>query len=156
MLDLSQIEPLSRAPYPYTELQEKCLRDLETTEEPQASCWLMVKEEGSEKFGFCCLGRFCIVAELPKSLGSSGRYYSFGADGATGGLPSDLAKELKLDGLGGFKRGFIGFSSLAGMNDSRQFSFKDIAAYIRHDPWNVFTDEPPAETTQAVASEVAA
>ena len=151
-MDFSHIEPVSRAPYPYTELQEKCLRDLETTEAMQAAGRLhRIYADGSE--GFCCLGRFCVVAGIPSKVELGAGVVAYGNEGcgfAT--LPSELAKELKLKPLGEFKRynrEMSDYNSLASMNDSGQYSFKNIAAYIRHDPWNVFTDSPQASEASA-------
>lgn len=157
-MDFSHIEPISRAPYPYTELQEKCLRDLETTDAKQATGRLERINDGVS--GFCCLGRFCVVAEAPRRVDDGGNIiYGAYEDANSARLPKELQEALKLDCLGGFKRSItmphcVPYYSLSQLNDCSSFSFKDIAAYIRHDPWNVFKDEPPAETS--VASEVAA
>lgn len=64
---------------------------------------------------------------------------------------SNRAKELAV--IGGTT---LGHTSLASMNDVRMipkgdkwraFTFKEIAKYIRHDPWNVFN--PPEDLIQA-------
>jgi hypothetical protein len=162
-MHFSHIEPLSRVPYPYTELQEKCLQDLETTDAKQAHGALhVIFGDGSE--GFCCLGRFCVVAGVPRH--DQGMNYRYGENeiaANAAGLPRELVEALKLRDLGGFKRdrsfplsdGYNCYcSGLSSMNDSGKFSFKEIAAYIRHDPWNVFTDPVPAEA--ATVAEVAA
>lgn len=151
MLDLSDVKPLKDEPYPFTELQEKCIRDLETTEESQASGRLEKCDAEGKTIGFCCLGRFCVVAGAKRITyqfaDSVDVEYVF--EGATEqvGIMEPLKKLLSLNVLGDFKQlvsipGKGSFYSLANMNDSKNMSFKEIAQYMRHDPWNVFCYAP--------------
>ncbi len=139
------VKPYKEEPYPFTELQEKCIRDLETTDAPQAHGFL---EAMAPPIGFCCLGRFCVVAGAARRLpvGAIAATFSFGEDSSATLLPASLATLLRMHGGGEFRQhaelqGKGTFASLVNMNDSGLFTFKDIAAYIRHDPWNVFFPE---------------
>lgn len=152
MLDLSKVIPVKAEPYPFTELQEKCIRDLETTDAPQGRYAL----ESSK--GFCCLGRFCVVAGAERvrtGIYLSGNLcgeeridfqFSDGL-GSNGYLPVPLVPVLSLrDTRGSFERivripGKGSYGSMTNMNDAddnERLTFKEIAQYIRHDPWNVF------------------
>ncbi len=164
MLDLSSVTPLRTDPYPFTELQEKCLRDLETTDAPQARYALE-----NERHGFCCLGRFCVAAGAERiktdEIGIGGGNlieYVYAGKRCRGYLPVTLGRALLLHERRGygvaaapFKRpvyipGKGPFDKLTVMNDApdgERLTFKEIAQYIRHDPWNVFRD--PAESDGA-------
>jgi hypothetical protein len=117
-------------PYPFTPEQEAWLRDLETTEEPQTKRYLHLFSEHDDfsetlSAGYCCLGRACVV--LGATECKNGPIGLF--DGNSGRLSNPLMHRLRLRGRGQ--------SMLISLND-RGKSFKQIAAYIRANPHNVF------------------
>ena len=135
-------------PYPYTPEQEAWLRDLETTTEPQTTGWLHVVRR-SPTFpdpGYCCLGRACVV------LGEKGKIHTLveSFNGYKTTLPNNLVEKLHLrDNDGSLASDFYdddgeNFVSLIDMNDA-DWTFKEIAAYIRENPWNVFKDPEASE-----------
>lgn len=132
-------------PYPFNADQLAWLHDLETTEEPQTKEYLHV-ERGFDGLpaGFCCLGRACVTLGLLPSSGS--KFVSYEGKGAT--LPESAVAKLHLldeEGELGWTAEIDGerFNSLVVMNDKGK-SFKEIAAYIRANPWNVFRDPEDA------------
>jgi hypothetical protein len=156
-IDLSSIIPQRQEPYPFNEDQEAFLKDLETTEAPQAFGWL--EKDG----GFCCLGRACVIfgADRTEGVGKVA-LFRVGESGSYKTLPRSLAYRLRMRGtLGELGRparlAGVEHRTLASLNDTPDpefkpgekhlYTFKDIAAYIRHDPWNVFygPDEIPAD-----------
>jgi hypothetical protein len=137
---------MDRGPYPYNEYQEAWLRDLETTTEPQTTGWLHRLNQGSELSespGFCCLGRACVVLNEEPRIGMDVVSY----DDCETVLPWHIEARLQLrDDDGRLASGMGQLTSLADMNDSG-WTFKEIAAYIRGNPWNVFLgpDEEPQD-----------
>lgn len=126
--------------YPFNADQLAWLHDLETTTEPQCTGYLY--STGTDMpYGFCCLGRACAVLGLdPKDQGSYCTY-----DGCDCLIPPSAMSKLRLVGDGGDFRvdADEGSGSLTEMNDDG-WSFKQIAAYIRANPWNVFRDPEDA------------
>jgi hypothetical protein len=145
-------------PYPFTEEQSAWLHDLETTTEPQTVGALhRVVAAGPHapqcRVGFCCLGRGAAVLGLRESPWSEDDHLvSFHGSAvqllpfrllhlrSTGGellvgVPDDEEAALRAD------REFEpeGWSALAEINDELRWTFPQIAAYIRANPWNVFT-----------------
>ena len=123
-------------PYPFTPEQEAWLHDLETTEEPQTKGKLhrLLDYSSIQPAGFCCLGRACVV------FGFEGHPQMdvMAFDGNTGALPLNLSKRLRLRScVGALANRHEGCDHLAALNDSG-WSFKQIAAYIRANPENVF------------------
>lgn len=122
--------------YTFTPEQEAWLRDLETTDEKQAESLL----HDTNKGGYCCLGRACIVLDIEED--------QFGCfDGKDDELPDYAASRLRLRSQTGrlaaqFQSRGQYFIDLADMND-KGMSFKEIAAYIRANPENVFL--PPED-----------
>jgi hypothetical protein len=128
-------------PFIFTPEQEAWLVDLETTEEPQTEGALhRLRQEHSDEgevmhsAGYCCLGRACVVLGLKESeLGGLGIFH-----GASVILPGRAATALRLRNSNGYlAEPFDGFDNLTGMNDNG-WTFKQIAAYIRANPRNVF------------------
>lgn len=135
---------MTTKPYPFTPEQEAWLRDLETTEAPQTRGALHRLAKGSESpEGYCCLGRACVVLGIEEREGI-GPYAKFGEENADTWLPGEAIKRLHLRTMAGT---FVTkvheiFDSLTAMNDGG-WNFKQIAAYIRANPENVFL--PPEE-----------
>lgn len=145
-------------PYPYNEYQESWLRDLETTDEPQTRGYLHRLVEGEDdrgniiKPGWCCLGRACVAvgfnlledvyeyAVFPLQIDYEGEI-----------APKEVCQKLRLrDSTGALYFSWSGYDCLAAANDDG-VTFKEIAAYIRANPWKVFL--PPLESQDEVASE---
>lgn len=133
-----------RGPYPYNEYQETWLRDLETTDAQQTVGYLhrlIASVRPEEVAGYCCLGRACIaMGERPEFFldAEIGSY-----DGEETILPWHVVEKLRLlDAQGTFAESIRRtdggqFDALTELNDAG-WSFKEIAAYIRGNPWNVF------------------
>lgn len=125
---------------PYTELQEKWLTDLETTQEAQGRGDLMKPIEDG-KFAYCCLGRAAILIGEPVMQWDKCEF-----EGHFSSLPLDYTEKLGLkDGFGRFD--FDGsdydsgkYTDLTQLNDSAKWSFKQIAAFIRANPEKVFNN----------------
>jgi hypothetical protein len=106
------------------------------------------------------LGRFCVVAGAARVEGPGYAEFQFnGGVGGSGLLPYELTAHLRmLSRAGDFARkvhipGKGVFQGLAAMNDSLLMSFKEIAQYMRHDPWNIFRhpdDVPPASNPEPI------
>lgn len=157
---LEGIEPVSEKPYPYTELQKQWLAALKSGKYKQGQGFLKAVSDR-----FCCLGVLCELAGWePKLNEADAIAYSFRdpqnpeAYTSTSYLPGfirrmanlgddigRLEKPVRLKGLESYNP----YTSLASMNDVRiiertsrgettGLSFPEIAAYIEHDPWNVF------------------
>jgi hypothetical protein len=143
--------------FPYIEVQEAWLTDLETTTERQAVGVLHAPS------GFCCLGRACVVTKWPTVLGPDGArqwmektwYEDPGEMPASTVLPQALRDRLKLRTQGGgfylsrvtdeWKEQIGDVSSLYALNDRLNWPFRKIAAFIRANPTAVFSnldDEP--------------
>lgn len=129
--------------YPFTPEQEAWLRDLETTEEPQATGSLHIIEPGpGESSGFCCLGRACVSLGLEET--PEGGHFIFNGQSDDTIMPDGAWELLRLRGSGGeldrpaeLGNGRPCVQSLYRMNDIGM-TFKEIAAYIRANPENVF------------------
>lgn len=111
------------------EKQRKWVKELETTNKLQGRKLLKNIAEGKEFY--CCLG-------IARELFEDDRYKDIKA----AVLSDYMTKELGLNNpLGAFEKPYvlngITFHSLAMMNDEG-FSFKEIAAYIKRNPENVF------------------
>ena len=130
---------MNNRPYPYNADQEAWLRDLETTEEPQVKEYLHISGGRSLKAGFCCLGRACVVLGVKTTGKNDDLFVAY--DGCDQVLTDPTIDRLLLRGTNGdFRdRWANGNSCLTDLND-RGMSFKEIAAYIRANPWNVFKD----------------
>ncbi len=132
--------------YKFTPEQEAWLKDLETTDAPQCIEQLQCDD------AFCCLGRACIVLSVPSERAHGSGSFFF--DGEMHCLSKPTVKRLGLRGDNGDFEvpvssaeldrdgGFSVFNSLTDMNDNG-LSFREIAAYIRSNPHNVFL--PPEE-----------
>ena len=119
-----------------TEEQEKWLAALESGEYEQAKGCL-VHHDGIDRF--CCLGVACTI------LGVQRKGVEFLDPESNIGynltLPPTTTHQLGLyDDDGAFCDGQE-FESLASMNDSGRFNFKQIAAFIRANPEMVFVSE---------------
>jgi len=182
ILNLADLEPVNKNPYPFTPLQLSWLEALESGNYKQSQGYLCTL--GNE---YCCLG---IMAELAGAIKKKPdtkypfAYYMKGPDDSeaeqwsSGTLSYGLrTKALLRSDLGEFAKPVFfpgleygkpptingtdeahvqqfGHTSLSCMNDCRMiptesgeprgFNFKEIAAYIRHDPWNVFMPPPDA------------
>lgn len=141
MFDVSKIEPISKEPFEFGPIQTKWLEALESGNYQQGNGYL--KRNGR----YCCLGVLCEIAGLKESieeggatcfsadeLSSSSTYVpeavvpAFGLRNPAGALHNEVAVEFN-SALG----------TLASLNDHTSLSFAELAAYIRHDPHNVFT-----------------
>lgn len=114
--------------YIYNEYQEAWLRDLETTDALQCAGQLTDGE------GFCCLGRAYVAN------GYNAKRDLF--EGMLSSLGLNMAKKLRLrSDLGAFKTPDLieGAVSLTRLNDHKKFTFKEIAAFIRANPNEVFS-----------------
>lgn len=142
-------------PYRFTKEQKMWLKDLETTKTRQMKSRLTrVDPQSGRPIGHCCLGRACIVFRIPFNKSAVDidhkpcRAYQHQIDGegrppATAFLPQSLVKLLKLrdsDGDCEPSSDNAGYRSLASMNDSGAFTFKQIAKFIRKHPRAVFKD----------------
>lgn len=110
--------------------QQRWVEELATTSKRQGG--FLLKEKRKDAEYFCCLG---IAREM---FGS----YKDRKDLNATCLSDELTKEMGLRSpLGELKEPYslngIKFFSLAMMND-KNFSFKEIAAYIKRNPENVF------------------
>lgn len=125
--------------------------------------------------GFCCLGRACLVAGASVKMqpASIKVRFEYGNDIHDAFLPSALADEMQMETGGEFRvvtvddagdmqqaitiPGFGSYSSLTSMNDGyepnyKSLTFRQIAAFIRHDPWRVFVKAPLPENTENQAA----
>lgn len=120
--------------FPFTPLQEAWLRDLETTRAKQGTRFLHAYGGG-----WCCLGRAARIVEKPRRAGFVDEW-----QGSANSLPGDIWRQLGLRGsLGNLaETAFVedrSYGDLAGMNDAGM-TFREIAAHIRANPENVFTN----------------
>lgn len=142
--------------YAFTSEQLEWLDALESGKYEQGKTFLNKNNK------FCCLGVACdlfaeklglvienddgIIGYANKVEDQSQRWES---DYTSTTLPKPIMELLKIrDNCGEFINktviaskndyGTMSYGSLAGMNDSGNFSFKDIAEYIRNNPENVF------------------
>lgn len=130
---------MSDQPFIFTPEQEAWLVDLETTEEPQAMGDLH-RFSGSPGAGYCCLGRACVVLGIKETRSGDLGFF----DGNTALLPDVAVEKLRLLSDGGRLKlpvadGVRSHICLTAMNDAG-WTFKQIAAYIRANPRDVFTE----------------
>lgn len=155
-MDLSQIKPIKSEPFTFGPMQTKWLEALESGDYAQCKrslkgdIGLGLKQEASGQIGYCCLGVLCEIAGLEwhEEGDDKSNYFRFGEDTSNGYLPTGFAETVGLANSWGTLKKSITFKfkgedrtshTLADLNDEFDQSFKDIAAYIRHDPHNVFT-----------------
>ena len=134
-MDFSSITPISSEPFKFGPLQTKWLEALESGEYKQSQ--YILRDSNNE---YCCLGVMCEIAGLPFDDGC----YAHSGWKDSQYLPGDFYDKIGLRSSNGQFRDLArhyntGFSSLTEMNDTLKATFKDIAAYIRHDPHNVFS-----------------
>lgn len=145
-MDFSHIEPLNKdVPFEFGPIQIKWLEALESGEYKQADGRLWDKPSDS----YCCLGVAAKLAgiewqDMPEAYDTG---FVFG-EGETlsvsnGFLPVGAADVIGLRGPRGDFAQMVQVcgshaDTLANLNDHYKLSFADIAAYIRHDPHNVF------------------
>lgn len=152
-----------------TENQEKWLQALESGKYKQGRKFLAGDDPETGECSFCCLGVWCELSGLPHgpdelNEGRVERLYTFKSGKTNTHINLDY-KELNLFAENGSFRvientiglpyydRFYRFStiptvgtSLAALNDSGKYNFKQIAALIREEPWVVFSNfETPHE-----------
>jgi hypothetical protein len=122
--------------YKFTELQEKWLQALESGEYEQT------QDELCQGGKYCCLGVATHVFNPDhQALKDNGWFRKSDPRNATKTAPPDVRDALKLtDEHGTFLAEFEYCESLVAMNDSSEFTFKDIAKFIRENPDAVFID----------------
>ena len=120
--------------YKFTELQEKWLQALESGEYEQT------QDELCQGGKYCCLGVATHVFNPDhQALKDNGWFRTARSVEATKTAPPDVREALKLrDEHGSFSEDFDHLASLVAMNDCSEFTFKDIAEFIRENPENVF------------------
>jgi len=136
---------MDEKPYPFTPEQLAWLIDLETTEEPQTQGSLHRLVSTIERpAGYCPLGRAAVVLGLKESPCSHDEYLGSFHGSSAQLFPFRL---LHLRGSSGELRQAVRdpdtgehWETLAEINDEMGWTFKEIAAYIRAHPWNVFID----------------
>lgn len=149
-MDLSKVKPVSTEPFPFGPMQTKWLKALESGEWRQARRALaeyIYEDETSDKptgTRYCCLGVMCELAKLEWSDDANNKGFSYNGHATNGYMPAGFAETVGLNfQWGSFKNPVIingtPTSTLADLNDDLGLSFAEIAAYVRHDPWNVFT-----------------
>ncbi len=128
---------------------------------PLQTKWLEALESGKFEQGrhllknlanqYCCLGVLCEVANVPFIVGKpmpDGKPHTGFQDGdeiECAYTPAALSSEIGFHGRAGElveRRSFppvARLNALTAINDSSALSFKQIAEYIRYDPWNVFS-----------------
>jgi len=125
--------------FPYTPEQLAWLDDLETTDATQGIGYLHKDD------AFDCLGRACVTLGIPAEYGRAIRDGVVSYDGSVSVLSDSIQIMLQLRGDGGdFKQSEMAgdylVDSLITLNDAVGYTFKQIAAFIRSDPTNVFTN----------------
>lgn len=123
----------------FTLEQEAWLLDLETTDACQGKLRLRSKGDC-----FCCLGRACVVLGIEARTQDSMYYY-----GSSDSVLKDYRRLHLRSEFGSLREPYTRnrrvYASLIDMNDSGEYDFKAIAAFIRANPWQVFTNfERPA------------
>lgn len=136
--------------FPFLPHQRAWIEDLKSGKAQQTNGNLFRKVEGKTfggsplPVGFCCLGRICILENLPDQSELTSELGTF--EGSNGYLSSDIVLKYRLrDRAGKFKLGvetgkatFV--YTLAEMNDCGLYNFQQIAEYIESHPENVFTN----------------
>ncbi len=120
-----------------TDFQERWLAALESGEYEQAKGRLV------DGCAFCCLGVACQLEGLPTNGGSE--FVDGDQTLEDGELSRRLSRKLGLYGpSGGLKTPVViadkKYPSLIALNDDAEWTFVQIAAYIRANPENVFTN----------------
>lgn len=145
-------KPLKDEPFPFTEDQRAFIDELKTTGKPQDRGYLRTNH------GYCCLGIACELFKMTSETfrrnyadedGKPLTIHRFGDEHHH--LPLRLTYRLRLRSkAANFKNDIYidgqKFPSLVALNDhisldsalASAYTFKDIASYIEHDPWNVF------------------
>jgi len=153
-MDWSKVIPVSTEPFEFGPIQTKWLEALESGEYKQGKRELksLVSFQGDVgkpvHHAYCCLGVICELQGLAWQdfgpLTGAGFCY-MGSHAYNNYLPEDFAYSIGLRGPSGpftnpVNANNCAYSNLAEMNDDveSRLSFKDIAAYIRHDPHNIF------------------
>ena len=165
---LQSVKPISAEPFPFTALQREWIEDLKgCPPDLQGTGWLLRiggNTNDGMKPGFCCLGRALIVAgaETSISQNSVAIRFSYKEESVVQALPGNLALEMQMTDIGSFRGHSMDqydfptreihipdygyYSSLTQMNDGRSegkpLTFRQIAAFIEHDPWRVFALAP--------------
>lgn len=137
MLDLSKIISISNEPFEFGPIQTKWLEALESGNYKQSEGFLKSPK------GYCCLGVLCEVMRLTSRTHAEGYEEFIAGDSVNDAyVPRSALDDTGLYAPAGDFRvtarlsGAV-YTSLTGMNDCG-VSFAKIAAYIRHDPHNVF------------------
>lgn len=140
-MDFSSIEPVSREPFTFGPKQTAWLEALESGKYAQGRHLL---KNGNS---YCCLGVLCELDQL-KYDAESGEF-EHGETLHNQFLPGDYWESVGLRGNAGNLKREVTWKDAEGLtdtiealtdaNDGAGWSFKDIAAYVRHDPHNVFT-----------------
>ena len=130
---------MGQKPYPFTPEQLAWLHDLETTDAPQTRGALhrIVKTE-EFPVGYCCLGRAAVTLGLRESPWSEDEHL-IAFHGSAANLMFFHRLHLR-SASGDLLHKVEDLSALSELNDEERWSFKEIAAYCREHPWNVFTD----------------
>lgn len=110
----------------------KWVRDLETTAEPQTKSSLHRLEDSEfGKAGYCCLGRACVVMGIKEivpsnaSMDKEGLFFFPGYEDPEVGYPQH---EWFLETFGISRKEM---NELADLNDDSDYSFAQIAAFLR-------------------------
>ena len=144
-MDFSHIEPLNKdVPFELGHFQTKWLEALESGNYKQADGELWSKPGDA----YCCLGVAAKLAGLAWVETENHYGFAFGSGGnqdvANGFLPNGFAETIGLRGIRGEFAQAIRpnpiacVANLSELNDHMKWPFAQIAAYIRHDPHNVF------------------
>ena len=121
--------------YKFTELQEKWLQALESGEYEQT------QDELCQGGKYCCLGVATHVFNPDHPALKSNGWQNPKLEITSKTAPPDVREALKLrDEHGTFLEELEYWESLVAMNDSSEFTFKDIAEFIRNNPELVFKD----------------
>lgn len=140
-MNITAIEPVSKEPFEFG---------------PKQTAWLEALESGKYEQGrhllkkgqsYCCLGVLCELDGLKYNDGDG--FFEYNGANSNQFLPGDYASSIGLRSHMGEFASMVEYRDAEGLhccvkalteaNDSAGWSFKDIAAYIRHDPHNVFT-----------------
>lgn len=156
-MEFKLTDPVIEVKYPYTGIQKKFIRDLETTEEPQTKGRLHRLIESSHDpkkhpIGFCCLGRIYILIKAKGELSEHNTVMAYNS--SSGALTESVRRKFKLNGnLGEFSHNHstatvvvtkndktYHATSLADLNDGAELTFKEIARFIKQYPYLLFNN----------------
>lgn len=154
VMDWSNIIQYSTEPFEFGPIQTRWLNALESGDYKQGKRELksLVSFQGDTDkpvyHSYCCLGVLCELQGLAwQDFGPmTGAGFSYmGSHAYNNYLPTEFADSIGFRGPSGSFRQLVSvnnrsYGNLAEMNDDveKPLSFKDIAAYIRHDPHNIF------------------